>query len=239
MPKRRSEVVSWDREDIDRCFCETEIRRLASMAKLPAKADLARFGEAVRDAVSLYVKRLQEPNVNQIHREISALHKAALRRDFQALACNIRSLSEQARHFLMIKSQTALIPSKADFEDPAKCEEAAAIVELLCVRGGEVQMKKRRDGRQYRTLTWKIAGSNPTRTPQKRSAERDLAMWLQVACLEATGRTPGLSAHPDNPGPFARLLRSCLDMIGAKHVDAIELINSLNKQRKRSRGSNP
>jgi hypothetical protein len=35
----------------------------------------------------------------------------------------------------------------------------------------------------------------------------------------------------DKPGPFARLLKECLRLIGAPHADAVGLINQLKKSK--------
>jgi hypothetical protein len=233
--------------DIDLRLNESEVRKLASIANFPKEADLGHFGDALKDAARRYIVDSRVANENQVHREIFALHKAAVRRDFQALERSINTLSDEARHFLATKAD---IPSPAVFREPLKRELAADLVERLCVVGGKIQIRKRPNGRTYKTIVWRMAGPKPTRTPQKRRAERDFAMWLQIAYLEAAGHQPGLTAHHDNRGPFSRLLRRCLDLLDAKHVEEVELINSLQHLRKeqerlehtarnRSRKSNP
>jgi hypothetical protein len=50
---------------------------------------------------------------------------------------------------------------------------------------------------------------------------------LKMSWLKLTGKLPPRAANRDEPGPFARLVKECLSLAGAKHVDAINLINSI------------
>jgi hypothetical protein len=60
-------------------------------------------------------------------------------------------------------------------------------------------------------------------------------MHLQLAWLEATGKPPSLAASAARPGPFARMVGKCLELVGAGHADAVGLINELNRRRIQSR----
>jgi hypothetical protein len=53
-------------------------------------------------------------------------------------------------------------------------------------------------------------------------------MWLRIAWLDATGerqRARTAARTLDILGPFAKFVCECLNLVGAKHVDGIALIN--------------
>jgi hypothetical protein len=56
-------------------------------------------------------------------------------------------------------------------------------------------------------------------------------MWLQVAYLDAAGMAPALTASAERQGPFVRLVRERLRLVGAKEADAVGLINDLHAGR--------
>jgi hypothetical protein len=74
----------------------------------------------------------------------------------------------------------------------------------------------------------------PQRFGYKFEAQPSPALGKQVAVawLEATGERPSLAANPARPGPFARIARKCLEIVGASHADVVGLINELNRRRK-------
>lgn len=60
--------------NVPKVFNSACIKRLATISKLPPGADTASFGAGIREAARIYARDSQEPNVNQLHDEISALH---------------------------------------------------------------------------------------------------------------------------------------------------------------------
>jgi hypothetical protein len=71
----------------------------------------------------------------------------------------------------------------------------------------------------------------------KRQAERDFIMFLQVAYFNATGRMPPVTASKSGsrsrepaPGPLARFVQRCLDLLVADKVDVIAQINELHRR---------
>ena len=57
-------------------------------------------------------------------------------------------------------------------------------------------------------------------------------MWLRIAWFDATGEEASRTVDPGRPGPFARMVRECLILVGAGHADAIGLLNELNQIRR-------
>jgi len=74
----------------------------------------------------------------------------------------------------------------------------------------------------------------PRQRPPRREAELNFVMWLEVASLEATGMPPPLTANPARPGPFARMVQTCLDRI-ALGANAVEMLYELHRRRKLKR----
>lgn len=77
----------------------------------------------------------------------------------------------------------------------------------------------------------------PVSRPPKRQAEREFIMFLQVAYFNATGRKPPVTASKSGtgsgdavPGPFARFVQRCLDLLGPDKVDVVAQINELHRR---------
>jgi integrase len=90
----------------------------------------------------------------------------------------------------------------------------------------------RDDGKRSRAWRPLLHAPKRTRNFAKRDAELNFIMWLQAAWLEATNELPSLAANPKRPGPFARMVRKSLELIGAGHADAVGLINELSRRRR-------
>src|SRR5262249_23934952 len=103
----------------------------------------------------------------------------------------------------------------------------------LCQFGGAYGEGRRR-GPAKRSRTWRplLYAPQLCRNFPKRAAELNFIIWLQIGWLDATGKLPSLAANPDRPGRFARMVRECLQLVGASHADAVGLINELNKRRR-------
>jgi hypothetical protein len=111
------------------------------------------------------------------------------------------------------------------------------MINRLCSIGGSyVEGRKRPSGKRSRsTLEPLLHAPALRRHVSKREPERNFVMNLETTWLEATGTKPSLTArHSDRSrklGPFARFGRKCLRLVGAGHVDVVELINELNRRR--------
>lgn len=226
-------------ENVPSVFDAACINRLANISKFPAEADLVRFGKGVQAAALIYARDSRELNANELHAEISALHKAAERHDHETLAKLLTALSPQARERLNDIGN----PVDFNFELPdpdtmfdvrhraAACERVAS----LCRYGGKwIEGRRRPSGKRSRTWRWDLYAPAPSPAFEKRSAERAFVTWLRFAWSDATGQLASKTANPNKKGPFARLATECLRLVGAEHADAIALINgSLEHQRRR------
>ena len=124
------------------------------------------------------------------------------------------------------------LPQPTDLLDPDNRERACvAVIDRSEIGGRKVLGRKRPSGR--RSWTWKPVLWAPELNPHPeiRGAERTFIMWLQIAWRDATGMNVPVTAHPDNPGPFARLAQKALALLGAPHADAVQLINDLERTR--------
>jgi hypothetical protein len=77
----------------------------------------------------------------------------------------------------------------------------------------------------------------PVLRPPKRQAERGFIMFMQVGFFNATGEMPPVTARKSGtgsgdpePGPFARFMQLCLDLLGADKADATGQINELRRR---------
>src|SRR5262249_49154120 len=139
----------------------------------------------------------------------------------------LEKLSPQARK-LLSKRATRLsleLPAPEGLRDTTQ-QKACDIVLKLCQYGGSYDEGRRR---RWHPL---LSAPKLSKNFPRRDAERDFVMWLQVAWLAATDKRPSLAANPKRPGPFARMVRKSLELIGAGHADAVGLINELNRRRR-------
>jgi hypothetical protein len=224
--------------DIQRIFGDARIDTLATIARLPADANRKRFAYGIREAARVYARDARTPTDNELHAEIAALYSAAKRKRVEQVADLFEKLSPKARELLR-KRATRLslpLPASEDLRDAARKQKACEAVLSLSQCGGDYIERSRRRSDPWRPL---LVGPKPCQHFPKRDAERDFVMWLQLAWLEATGKPPSLAANPARPGPFVRMVRKCLALVGAGHADAVGLINELNRRRIQSRPVRP
>jgi hypothetical protein len=191
-----------------------------------------------------------------VRAEIEKLHRAAKRRDFEELGTLLEKLSSRARSLLKYDEWTRVrlsadnlesprsrrrisarrrhvtLPSPEALRDEHRRDKACARVVKLCQYGGRrIEGRKRPSGK--RSWTWRpyFRAPEPQRHFPKREAERTFVMWLRIAWLEATGKEAPRTTDPRRPGPFARMVKECLRLVGATHADAVGLINKLNQVR--------
>jgi hypothetical protein len=225
-------------DDVPIVFDDACIKRLAGISKLRPSVDLVLFGKGVREAARIYARSSWVPNDNELHVEISALHKAAERKIFETLAKLLSELSPRARELLNDRGNRPSfrfqLPNPEVMRDAEHRQEACVRIASLCRIGGQRVEGRRRPKRPNRSRTWRWEFHAPQSNAgfQRRQAEREFVMWLRVAWVEAIGKNPAETADPRKPGPFARLVRECLNLVGAKDANAINLINQLDCQRK-------
>jgi hypothetical protein len=244
-------------------FDDARIAGLADIAKFPKDGDRARWADGIGQAVRMYAEDARKPGINAVHDEIERLLQAAMRvlglrkpaaEDYEQVAGLAEKLSPEGRQRFETREATPgferaepgglKFPSLEDLRDPARRHEACEVVRRFCSMGGKhIEGRKRPSGK--RSTTWAPLLHTPERIshPAKREAERQFVMRLQIAWLEATGELPALSANPGHLGPFARMVRECLRLVGAgydesgkhpKSADAAvaDLINEVNKRRR-------
>jgi hypothetical protein len=234
-PKCRNVIAP---ADVTHVFDDKCIRRLADTAKLPKTADIDRFTRDLRLSVRLYADRAREPTCNEWHDEIARLYASARRRScakvvelVDALSLSARTILDEKKGLLgeRIHCRSPLPPSCRSGQSECTCD----IYETLCCMGGRVVLGRRRSlGRRSRSWQPLLEAPERRRNFPKRQAEQHLVMLLQIDWLLATGTNPPVTADHRNPGPFARMVRECLRLVGASHADAVGLINELDRQRR-------
>jgi hypothetical protein len=240
--KQARKIIAAD--EVSRVFHADCIEELARLCQLPITADKSRFGEGVREAARILAQDARKPKVNQVHDEIAALWKAvdpAKPPQWEAMAIALRALSPRTREMLADRGRwphvAGSLPTPESVRDPKRREAAREVIARLCSMGGkEVEGRLRPGGKRSRQ-TWRPVLYAPDKQARfdKRKAERDFVMWLQIAWCEAVGEKPAQTArHADSSrklGPFARMARECLRLVGASDADVVELIKELQRRR--------
>jgi hypothetical protein len=229
--------------DVPRKFDDARIEDLAKIGHLPVDANRQRFADSIREAARIYARDAQTPSNNATRDEIEQLHRAAARpkqKDTQ-VANLVANLSPETLQWLTAREGTPgferagfKFPSLEDLHDAARRDEACDIVRRFCSNGGKyIEGRKRPSGK--RSIAWLPFLYAPERIghPPKREAELRFAMHLRLAWLEATGKRPTATVNPGSPDrPLVEMLRECLRLVDAKHADAVELINQLQRRRR-------
>jgi hypothetical protein len=227
--------------DVSRIFDDGCIETLVAIGRLPAGADRKRFAEGIREAARIYARDVRIPTDNEIYAEIAALYRAAERKRCSQVAALVEKLSPKARE-LLSKRATRLsleLPAPETLRDTAQQTACDIVLRLFQYGGKYAEGRRRPSGKRSRTWRSLLVAPKPCQHFPKRDAERDFVMWLQLAWLEATGKPPSVAANPARPGPFVRMVRKCLALVGAGHADAVGLINELNRRRIQSRPVRP
>jgi hypothetical protein len=234
-------------------FTDPCIEHLARIGKFPLDGNKRVLAEGMRDAARTYARKSREPNDNEMRLEIESLCGAAERRDYDQVAMLIESLSCTTRNLLLNyaywqhdETATTLaspkpngprrrrpisaqwtnvpLPRPETLRDEASRDKACATVVKLCQCGGT------RGARGWR---WYLRAPKPQRNFPKRDVERGFVTLLTIAWTEATGEMPSPTADPGCPGPYARMVKECLRLVGAGHADAVGLLNSLHECRRK------
>jgi hypothetical protein len=230
-------------EDVPRIFSDQRIRELAAKVKLPLGDDL-RFAAGVREAALIYISEASAASDNQVHHEVDELLRAADRAPkrhknkdaaYEDVAKRVERLSERTRELLNERSTRAAaleMPHPEAFRDIARRDEACEAIARLCRIGACTEEGRRRPGgKRSMTVFSMLHAPELQQHPARRKAELNFVMWLRMAYLEATREHPSLTANPERPGPFARMVQLCLDEVKAG-ANAVEMLNELQRRSK-------
>ncbi len=236
--KRRTPIA---REEISVVFSDEEVEKIAKRVRLPIGVDFKVLAQGVHEAAGIYVGAAREPTGNEQHREILKLQQTASRAlsavgtprweaAREAADLVLRNLSEYSRSKLNARGSRQSI-DKILPETIRTAEDCETVRQICTVGGRWVTGRMRSTGR--RSQSWQASIHAPllVRHFPKRDVELDFVMWLRIAWCEATGTCPPLTAHHERPGPFAKFTQECLRKVGAPHVDAVGLINQLQRLR--------
>jgi hypothetical protein len=209
-------------------FDEDCIRKLAQITRLPPKADFQVFGWWIREAADMFVREALTPTNNEVRSEIALLHDAAERRTYERAIRLLDDLSPEARAILGDG-----LPAAADLRDMALRDEAAAALASLCRIGGQLVEGRRRPngGRSPSSIRPHFYAPEASTAFLRREADRHFVERISIARHTATGkaapRTARRATAERDIGPFARLVRECLRLVGASYADPVGLINEL------------
>ena len=235
--KSRRPIIAVD--DVSAIFDDACVAGLAEIALLPPSAGRAAFADAIREAARIFARDARIPTGNELHDEISQLLKAAERKRYDQVAALREGLSPRAGDLLQDRGDRIGIelPPAGELLNPERRNDACQAIARLCQFGGQqVEGRLRRSGKQSRPV-WRPVLNAPEkqRNFARRNAELYFVQMLSTAWLEAVGSPPARTArHGDasrDLGPFARLVRKCLDLVGAWDADAVELINEVDRRR--------
>jgi hypothetical protein len=125
------------------------------------------------------------------------------------------------------------LPTPSDLGDEALRDEVTNALASLCRIGGlRVEGRRRSSGkRSPPSLRPILFAPRASRNFLRREAERYFVERLSIAWREVTGKAPPRTARSASAerdiGPFARLIRECLRLVGAGYADPVALINEV------------
>jgi hypothetical protein len=213
------------------------------------------------------IARGAQPTPNTLRREIAALYRAAERREYDLLIQLIEQITPAAqwrieqRRLVIIdmiakrpkplgEQDSQLnwrVPELAEPRDPAQRERAVENFCALIAVGTAWKARKRPSGRPTVNLVPRLAAPRASRAEPRRSAERTLIMWLQLAVAE-TGAKVALTAHAADAsrrvGWFAQMVAKILVKSGLCEQTkadgrAIRAINDLHQAHRKSELAEP
>jgi len=119
------------------------------------------------------------------------------------------------------------VPSADNFRDPANCASAASELALLLSYGEHKRAGRRRAGgkRSRPTIEPKLISPDAQRGRPAQWAARALVGGVAAAYIAACGKEASYTASHHHRGPFVRLVSHVLRLVGAPHVDPVELVN--------------
>jgi hypothetical protein len=197
---------------------------------------LPRFEADVREAALFFFAEAAKATLNEVHHEIDALVRAALRAvkarkrpDFacERVAALIEQLSVQARK-LMNKRGT--LPDPETLRDPARQRDACETVARLGRLGAyRKQGRRRPGGKQSTTEVSVLNAPKLLQHPLRQEPHHAFLTGLEEAYLAAKGRWPPRTANPSTR--WVLFVQACLDQL-EPGVNAVELINEHHRRRR-------
>src|SRR5262249_11457564 len=119
--KKRSTIAP---RDVPAIFSEDRVRELATIAKIPATADIPRLINLIRAAVEAGIRRPSVPTAGEGRAEIDGLLRAADRRHYRIGNARIMRLSDATRTWLNSRGShwtvNVKIPEPGALLDPEK-----------------------------------------------------------------------------------------------------------------------
>jgi hypothetical protein len=221
-------------------FNDARITQLVAIGRLPDSGDRQLFGESVRKAARIYTRDARSPSVGTVREEIAALYRAAERRQYERATMLLTQLSPQARTYLAgrlklpgPRAAKLKLPSVQALRNISRRDAGCEMIERVCRIGGRyIEGRKRPSGKRSTTRQPLLFAPVPNKHPRKRGPELRFVMYLQSAWLEAVGKPPTATVNPSRSDrPFADFVRECLKLVGAKHADAVGLINELHRRK--------
>ncbi len=226
---------------------DQEIQAAIATARLPRSSHVDRdaLARGIQHAIEVYWQTDAPDHV--VAKAIRDLHKLArkvaagdpryapqLAEMFERLPAAARCLlSERDSRLASRRGGRVRLPSVAQLANPANACAAAADLRDLIQSGATLKEGRQRPGgkRSRPTVRPILRAPKVKRGHPTHWRERALLMWLAIAWLEATGREPPCSAHHDKRGPFVRLVAAVLESVGARYIDAVELVNWYGRER--------
>ncbi len=226
MPKSKNQASKFE-------ISSAEIKQLAEMHKLDIK-DFSAFDASIRIDFEVFQRDRTAKNANQQHDEIDRLYKAAKRRTIAPVAAALLNLSKESIESLSARGDRigVVLPTAAQFAEAAEPLRLCKNIAHLCRTGGKWKPEEGGSDDTPRRWNTKLHAPKKRRNFAKRAAEKAFIINLQLTWLKSTGQTPAVTANHLHPGPFVRFAEECLAMAGVKHVDVVETLNSLTRDRK-------
>jgi hypothetical protein len=151
---------------------------------------------------------------------------------------HVEAKADRRRHRSSQVPERFVLPAAGELRDPTLRDQACAMIANLCQIGGrQVEGRTRRSGkRSSPTLRPELNAPAPRRNILRREAERNFVKRISIGWCKTTGKEPPRTARRRGAerdiGPFARLVRECLRLLGASYADPVALINEVANERK-------
>jgi hypothetical protein len=222
--------------DVERVFNAGVVASLARTAKLPAEADIDRFGESIRIAGRIFLEAKSRLNAPQLRTAIERLYQLNTRaeqgsdRAARALARAVDVMPADVRQWLLsCPSPERNIPTSAEILSNRRATRQRAIerLRLMLSYGGTVFGGRKRPGGR-RSRSFKPLLRVPAKIERGRprgDAERQFIQSLALAYVEVSERPPPRTAHHDVRGPFPCFVHRCFELVGAPTGNVTKLLN--------------
>jgi hypothetical protein len=257
--KQRRSLISLS--EIDQIFNESAIKELADALKVQEGA-YSRLAHNVRNDARFFIEAKGRLNIPKLRKEIARLYGFSSRaagggKVTLQLARAVDAIPNDVREWLARCSPEGRnIPTAAEILSPATRADAVDRLRLAVSFGGqEIEGRKRPTGKRSRSVepllripayakredeqtdSGKQTSSKRKRRPRG-EAERGFVQNLALTYTELTGKRTPDTASLRTPGPFAKFVRRCFELIGAPTGSVIRLINQRGDARRALAGGN-